>query len=253
MIGLVGGVGPEAGRLLHGFIIEETARQKNIGCDQDHLMLNHISASPIIPDRTQFLLGNEYENPAIGAFKVIEALSGSAAIFDKSCVVGVPCNTFHAPAIFGELERLLTESEISNIELLNMINETVNHIRANLNSGAKIGLMSTTGTRHVGIYREPLEKAGYTVVEVDPAKQSNLHDTIYNSDWGIKAVSPVSEKAKTNFEMYAQQLIDGGAETIILGCTEIPLALPGEEFKGVSLLDPMRVIAKSLVARALAV
>ncbi len=251
MIGIVGGVGPEAGTLLHRFIIEETAKLKKVGRDQDHLLTHHISASPWITDRTNFLLGEHDQNSAEGVARVIKIFDDIAKSQDRKFVAGVPCNTFHAPPIFNHLEILIEQHGVENVEILHMIQETKNYIEENFQGVQKIGLMSTTGTKEQRIYHDLLEPLGYEVIEVDEADQANLHDTIYNSEWGIKAVSPVSEQAKNNFELYAKQLQNKGAEALILGCTEIPIALPGNDFEGTPLIDPMRALARALVARAI--
>ncbi len=61
--------------------------------------------------------------------------------------------------------------------------------------------------------------------------QDELHESIYNRNWGIKAVNAVSKKARENFLKYSDILIKNGAEIIISGCTEIPLALPERSIK----------------------
>jgi len=115
----------------------------------------------------------------------------------------------------------------------------------------KIGLMSTTGTREVGVYRKIFEPLGFEIVEVPEENQDELHDTIYNKKFGIKTKnSPVTPRARENFEKYLGILKKSGAEAVILGCTEIPLALPEKEFDGVPLVDPMFALARALVREA---
>ena len=62
---------------------------------------------------------------------------------------------------------------------------------------------------------------------------AELHDSIYNAQWGVKAVSPVSARARANFERGVRVLREKGAEAVLLGCTEIPLALPESRLDGV--------------------
>ncbi len=243
----MGGVGPEAGTMLHRFFIEETARQKRTQGDRDHLPVIHISASNRIPDRTKFLNGSEDQNPAEAAFQVAQAIDSLTATFGN-LLVGVSCNTFHAPRIWDRFIELTKPLE--GIEVVNMIEATGDMISRDHSNIQTIGLMSTTGTRNTGIYRNLLESKGFTVVETD--HQDALHDTIYNPEFGIKAVTPVSAQARTNFETYARELKNKGAEALILGCTEIPLALPGRNFEGAPLIDPMRALAAEMVRRVLA-
>ena len=244
-IGIVGGVGPVAGTLLHAFV-NEAAVQAGARRDQEHPSVIHISHPAGIPDRTAFLNRDSEINPAEGAFAVASAIAALSSQFGR-VVLGVPCNTFHAPAIWDRFTTLIQEQGL-NVEPVNMIDATISDIAANHPNVRRIGLMSTTGTRNSGIYRNPLTEKGLQVLEVED--QDALHRTIYDPEFGIKAITPVSDQARSNFEGFAQELIDKGAEVLILGCTEIPLALPGSTFGTTPLVDPMRALAQELVKRA---
>jgi len=118
--------------------------------------------------------------------------------------------------------------------------------------GRKIGIMSTTGTREVRVYDELLEANGFEVVWVPADAQAGLHEAIYNKEWGIKAVFPVTEIARKKFLGYSHYLARQGCEAIILGCTEIPLALPEPVLEGTSivLVDPVLALARALIREA---
>lgn len=241
-----GGVGPMAGVELHRNIIENTLTD---GTDQTHLEIYHLSRSNDIPDRTGFLLGKGKANPAEGMFRTVQIAEEAIKASGKEAVLGIPCNTFHAPKIFDRFLDLIKNNNI-NIEVLHMLNETADLIKDVAPKAKIIGLMSTTGTRMAKVYNEILEPRGFTIIEVDDAIQSELHDSIYNTKWGIKAVSPITSKARANFEEYVRILKENGAESIILGCTEIPLALPEKKFGGVPLIDPVVALARALVREA---
>lgn len=243
LICIGGGVGPMAGVKLHELIIENT---KTDGTDQDHLEVHHLSRSHDIGDRTKYLLGEISENPAEGMFRTAQAAVRAAEEVSKRVVFGVPCNTFHAPKIFNYFLELIEKNNL-NIQVINMIEEIGNYMKQEFPSVKKIGVMSTIGTREIGVYNEILEKFEFEIIQVPEEIQDELHDSIYNKDWGIKAVSSVSEKGRNNFLKYADILIKQGAEVIILGCTEIPLALPEKEFKKVPLVDPMVMLARAMI------
>ena len=246
IIGIGGGVGPMAGVKLQEKIIENTLTG---GTDQDHFEVYHFSRSHDIPDRTRYLLGEVDENPAEGMTRTAVAMAAAAAVFNKKIVLGIPCNTFHAPQIFQRFKLLLQQKSLG-ITVLNMIVETGDFIKSMLPGVREIGLMSTTGTRKTGVYRQALEPAGFEIIEVPLSIQGELHDSIYNKVWGIKAVSPVSNRAGKNFQKYAGMLLEKGARSIILGCTEIPLALPEKRFEGIPLVDPVLALARALIREA---
>lgn len=241
-----GGVGPMAGVELHKKIIENT--QTN-GKDQDHFHVWHLSRSPDIPDRTEYLSGKININPAEGMAKTFLLANEMLKTEKQLAVGGVTCNTFHAPKIFNVFYDIL-KRKTPDIKILNMIEETGKYIHENFSDIKKIGLMSTTGTRKARVYHQLLEKYKLNIIEIDEREQNNLHDTIYNLEWGIKALSPISTKAKKRFENYAETLIKKGAQALILGCTEIPLALPGKSFRTIPLIDPVFVLARALIKDA---
>ncbi|MCP4410342.1 MAG: aspartate/glutamate racemase family protein [Gammaproteobacteria bacterium] len=243
IIAIGGGVGPMAGVELHKKIIENTLTN---GTDQDHLEVHHFSRSHDVADRTDYLLNKVFQNPAQGMFRTMQMAEQAARIGQRGIVAGVPCNTFHAPKIFQRLLELIQEHDIE-IQILHMLEEVAGLIFQIQPQAKTVGLMSTTGTRTVHVYNDVLEPHGLKIVEVPQDVQPELHESIYNKAWGIKAVSPVTGKARGNFEKYANLLCERGAQAIILGCTEIPLALPEKIFNDIPLIDPMLALARALI------
>ena len=242
-IAIGGGVGPLAGVQLHEKIIENTLTD---GTDQGHLEIYHFSRSHDIVDRTKYLIGNVSINPAEGMFRTVQAIEKASELFQKQVVLGVPCNTFHAPAIFNSFLQML-EKNNAKIKVVNMIEKVADFINQALPHIEKIGLMSTTGTRTVCVYNEILEPYGFKLVQVPENLQPELHDSIYNTNWGVKAQIPVTEKVRDNFKRYADILWQDGAQAIILGCSEIELALPEKKINGIFLIDPIVILARALI------
>eukprot|EP01063_Lacrimia_lanifica_P003503 TRINITY_DN1187_c0_g1_i3.p1 TRINITY_DN1187_c0_g1~~TRINITY_DN1187_c0_g1_i3.p1 ORF type:complete len:478 (+),score=143.71 TRINITY_DN1187_c0_g1_i3:67-1500(+) len=247
-IGIGGGVGPAAGVILHKKIVENTISD---GTDQSHCEVHHISR-PDVADRTKFLLGKGKVSPAIGMAKTMAALKESVKRAGKRFVVaGVPCNTFHAPLIWDEFLRQLDEERTANtVKMVHMLEETVGAIKSLLPNAKRIGLLSTTGTRMSRVYHDLLEPQGFEVVQVDEDDQHLVHDAIYNTEWGVKAIQPTTMQSMSQFQSFATELVRRGAEAIILGCTEIPLALPMAAYEGVPLIDPMVALARACIQKA---
>lgn len=238
-----GGVGPMAGVELHKRIIENTLTD---GTDQSHFGVIHLSRSHDVPDRTGFLLHGKGENPAFGMLRTMQM---AKSLEGNEIVAGIPCNTFHAPVIWNKFLELLGKNGMK-INVLHMLSETASFIHEIAPKAKTIGVMSTTGTRAAMVYNQVLGPHGFRIMGVPENVQNELHDSIYNTRWGIKAVSPVTAKARENFIRYAKMLADEGAEAIILGCTEIPIALPEKELYGIPLIDPMVALARALIKDA---
>lgn len=233
-IGVVGGVGPQAGFDL----CQKIAASTRAARDQEHLPLALLSLPAAIPDRTAFLLGASAEDPGPALADVAEALVDGGAE-----VVGIPCNTAHAPAIFGSVAARVG----GRCTLVHMIDEVAAYLARHHAGARRIGVLSTTGTRATGLYVGGLARLGAEVVQVPEAVQrEHVQPAIYDADHGIKR-GTVTPRAEAGLRRGLDALLGAGAEVVVLACTEIPLALPEAEASGVPLLDATRVLARALV------
>jgi len=238
IIGIVGGVGPLAGLDLQRKIVAQTVA----GRDQDHLPVISVSWPGPIPDRTEYLLGQVAENPAYAIVEQLRLLADAGAT-----VAGIPCNTAHAPAIFDVIRAGVAEFA-RPLRLLHMIDETAAHLAAHHPTLRVVGVLSTTGTWRTRLYPAALEPRGFRVVVPDEALQvRTIHPAIYDPDYGVKSAVRVTAQARANLEQGIAALREQGAETIILGCTEMPLVFPERIFAGVPLIDPTLVLARALI------
>jgi aspartate racemase len=237
MIGVVGGMGPYAGLDLVQKIFDNT-RAKT---DQGHIPVSMLSIPHSIADRTEFLTGESTENPAIAISKVIHKLVDQGAT-----VIGMPCNTAHADPIFNEILNRIP----SKIKLVHMIHEVAQYIKNEYPSFKKIGVLSTAGTSISNVYREGLAQFGLTELKVSSEIQKSAIDpAIYSKTYGVKAFSnPVTEQAKNDLSSGIAHLINNGAEAVILGCTEIPLAVTEQNINGVPIIDSTKVLARALIS-----
>ncbi len=242
IIGIVGGVGPFAGLDLNRKIFNQTIALS----DQEHLTVLLFSDSSNIPDRTQYLLGKTPINPAEGIFNIITKLADAGAD-----VIGIPCNTSHAPEIWNEIENKIQTHNL-NIELINMIEETAVFIKDQYPNIEHVGVLGTTGTIQANVYSQIKLKGGYNILYPDDQIQNNkVHLSIYSPEYGIKAHSdPVSDRACKSLLESADHLISKGAQTIILGCTEIPLAIRQKNLDNIPIIDPTKILARALISRA---
>lgn len=241
VIGIVGGVGPWAGLDLQRKILEQTIAAR----DQDFLPVIAVSRPESIPDRTEYLLGRVAENPAGAMLEQLRLLARAGAT-----LAGIPCNTAHAPAIFNVIRAGVAEFA-PPLRLLNLIEETAAHMTAHHPTLRTVGVLSTTGTWRTRLYPAALEPLGYRVVAPDESMQEALvHPTIYDPDYGIKATGAVTARARADLARAIVALRERGAEAILLGCTELPPALPGREYEGIPLIDPTLALARALVGAA---
>ena len=239
MIGVVAGVGPYAGLDLLNKILSQTVAKK----DQDHITVLSISQPDRIPDRTAFLLGQSPTNPAFALLDQLLLLEKMGA-----AVAGIPCNTAHAPVIFAEIEKGLTKAG-SRLNLLHMITEVGHELRRSYLTIKKVGVLSTTGAAVTRIYPLSLEPLGFELLAPDAILQKEqIHPAIYDPEYGIKAHGKATDQARRSLMSGIQRLQEAGAQAVILGCTEIPLAIPEKEISSMPIIDPALILARALIS-----
>lgn len=130
------------------------------------------------------------------------------------------------------------------IPLLHIADPTARALQA---SGCStVGLLGTRFTMEQDFYRNRLEGAfGLTVHVPDVASRKLVHEIIYTELCrGI-----ISESSRTGFKQVVSELVNEGAEAIILGCTELSLLL-GPEDVSVPLFDTTLLHAEAAASFA---
>lgn len=219
-IGIIGGMGPLATADLFRKIIENT----NAETDQDHIHII-VDDNTNIPDRTKALLEGG-PDPVPEMTKSAKTLEAAGA----DCLV-MPCNTAHN---FHK-----DVSEAVSIPVLNMIDITCKAISSK--GIRKVGLMATTGTIRTGIYQRYCDKYGIEMLAPDETFSRDLMDLIYN---GVKAGR--KEYDCTGINEGVRKMLRDGAELIILGCTELPLAYSMYHLE-FPYIDPTYELAKAAI------
>lgn len=236
MIGIVGGMGPQAGLRLAQRVMDLSGSRS----DATQVPVALMPVSPQTPDRTRFLLSQELNNPAGYICEAIRKLDSSGAR-----LIGIACNTAHAPSIFGEVLSV-AKKEGWSCRIMSIVDETVKSIlERNLK---KVGILGTVGTRLAGVYSKPLDAVGIKPMDLEsPELQSQLQDVIYNVDWGLKATVRPSDEAIEGLEKCIANLVEEGAEAILLGCSELPLAIGLIDSPLVPVIDPCDLLARALI------
>jgi aspartate racemase len=233
-VGVVGGVGPAATVDFLQKIVRNTPATR----DQDHIKLL-VEHNPQIPDRTENLIGDGAD-PTVSLYATCKRLEDGDAD-----IIAIPCNTAHA-----FVERI---QPYLSIPIVNMLTVTVGYLRETYPALRDVGVLATTGTIESGVYRKALESQGLRQVVPDPALQERVMESIYGKH-GVKAGFTTGQ-CQEDIAAGVEGLIAAGVEVIILGCTELPLLLTGNEFVGkngarVRLVDPTDVLARQCVAYA---
>lgn len=225
IIGILGGMGPEATLDLFHKIIRLSSAEK----DQDHLRII-IDNNPKIPDRTTAIL-EKGENPLPALQKTAQNLEKAGSDF-----IIMPCNTAHY--FISEVQQSV------NIPILNMIKETAHNIKSIFPSFKNVGLLATKGTYKTGLYNSFFKEKNIEILIPSPSEQDIIMDIIYKIKSNI-----LSKEMKIQIIKIAEKQIKRGSQAIIAGCTEIPLILKNEDIK-VPVIDPTNILAKRAIEEA---
>lgn len=223
VIGILGGMGPAATVDLFGKITAATVAAS----DQEHLHVI-IDSNTNIPDRTAALLhGGESPVPELTASARRLAAAGAELIV-------MACNTAHG--FYDEVSRA------AGVPVLHMIRLTAQELHAH---GIKrAGLLATDGTVETGLYDKALADSGIELLKPSKSGQAAVMELIYG---GMKSGRRDFDPGE--FCRVCEELLYRGAETLILGCTELP---PAFEHYALSYphLDPTLVLAHAAVNAA---
>ena len=219
-IGIIGGMGPAATYDLFRKIIEKTDAKT----DQEHIHIC-IDCNTNIPDRSKAILGGG-EDPVPELVR-----SGIRLQAMGADVLVMPCNTAHY-----FYERI---TPFLDVPLLNMLQETAGEIKRR--GIKKIGLLATDGTIRSGVYHKALAEAGIETLIPSPQRQKSVMEIIYQ---GVKAAK--KDFVTAPFQAAVDELFTQGAEVLVLGCTELPLAF---EMYGIfaAAIDPTSVLATAAI------
>jgi aspartate racemase len=207
IVGVIGGLGPEATLDFFGKILEATTA----ATDQDHLHLI-IDNNPLAPDRTEAVAGI---GPSPGPSLACTALRLEEAGAEVLVMV---CNTAHA---FSN-----SITDVVQIPFLNIIEVTCEAAMKARPSLQRAGVLATEGALSAGLYEDALNARGIEHVALEGASRARFMELIMRIKGGDK-----SDEVRTGMRLLALELVELGAEVIIAGCTEVPLVLDAEDYK----------------------
>jgi len=128
-----------------------------------------------------------------------------------------------------------------DLPIIHIVDETA---KAIIEQGyKKVGLLGTKYTMEMSFYRERLEKFGLQVLVPEKQETRDYMQHVIKEELGKSFINPAS---KTTFISIAEDLIDMGAECIILGCTEIPLLISQDDFAS-PVFDTTKIHSRAIV------
>lgn len=111
----------------------------------------------------------------------------------------------------------------------------------------KVGLLGTKFTMEMEFYRKKLEENGLNVLVPEKQETRNYVQYTVKEELGRGVINL---DTKQNYISIMKDLVERGAEGIILGCTEIPMLISQEDLS-VPIFDTTKIHSRAIVEYAL--
>ena len=245
MIGILGGMGTQAGL----DFCNKLAILNRGKIDQEYPLFILYNKSNI-PGRPESIgiqtgnLSNRFDNKTSEKkyLLVLKSLLNGCKILKKSnCkFIVIPCNTAHY--WYDDLKKKI------NLPIVNMPQEVFKYTLKKCKKNSRIGLLATEGTLKTGVYNKFFDK-NYDLIYPNMINQKNS----VNKAIKLVKMGKVKAASKT-IKSAINYLIKKKCKKIILGCTELPIAIFAfKSFKTIKsskiFLDPNLILANAAIKK----
>ena len=220
-LGILGGMGPAASAEFIIRLIQQTPAT----VDQEHIPFI-LWNNPQIPDRSTSLL-NEDDRPLPFLLQGVQVLKAVGCD-----LIVMPCNTAHF--WYDEMVKI-------KVPIVHIVDSVADSLR-DINVIGTIGVMGTQATIELGLYQYMLNKLAWNCIVPTKEEMNNLVQPAIDL---IKAGN--LKDAHPMLISVVKSLIERGATAVVLGCTEIPLAIREDKVNNISLINSIDSLVKAVI------
>ena len=225
VVGIIGGMGPEATVELMRRVVAQTAAQD----DQDHVHLI-VESNPKIPSRIAHLIERTGPDPTRELIRIARNLEAAGAT-----LLAMPCNTAHG---YADAIRAAV-----SIPLLDMVGLTATQVAATV-PRPRVGLLASTAVLTLGLYSRAFAAGGGTVIV--PERQDEVMALIRSVKRGDSGRT-AGQALEDHIDRLARNV-----DVVILACTELSVIAGGAPAP-VPVADSLQVLTQAIVRAAGAV
>lgn len=160
--------------------------------------------------------------------------------------IGLACNSAHK--LF---RKIMSDSPVTFID---MLHETARSMK---NTPGTVLILGVTDLVESGLYQDALKTRDISTTRPSGENQGKIMAAIYDPQFGIKTAKITSKAESLLCEVISDEYKKQGCRKIVLGCTELPLALNIESCKrfkrhgmlpdDIDIIDASSVLAHALV------
>lgn len=200
-IGVLGGMSPESTSEYYQYITR-TYTQRFGDHGYPEIIIYSVTFQPYV----DWPKDGRWDLIAQGLGKAAHKLQDAGADF-----IVIATNTMHMV-----VDEIRTQIDIPVLSLLDVVADAIQ-----AKGLQKVGLLGTAFTMGNTFYHRTLERRGIQVMTPDPDDQQYINRVIYDE----LVNGEILPESRQGYLQIIHKLGEGGAEGIILGCTEIPLLI----------------------------
>ncbi len=225
-IGIIGGLSPESTIEYYKYIVH-TYTQRFGDHNYPEILIFSVSFEPFIG----WPRDNKWDLIARELGKAAKSLEAGGADF-----IVIATNTMHV--VQKEIQAAVA---IPLLSILDVVGDAI--IKEGINA---VGLIGTRFTMDATLYPDALSERGIKVIRPEEDDREYVNKVIYNE----LIAGKFTDESKNGFLRVIDRLQERGAKGIILGCTEIPILLEGED-TSIPLFDTTKLHAEAALESAL--
>jgi aspartate racemase len=199
-LGILGGMGPAASAEFVTRLIAQTPA----ACDQEHMPFV-LWNEPRIPDRSNSMQAGD-NRPLLWLLQGIQSLKTLGCDH-----IVIPCNSAHF--WYDDMSKM-------GVPITHIVDSIADQLRELGLANTTIGIMGTQGTIEHGLYQNRLTQQGWCCIVPDRAEM----DFFVQPAIDLIKAGKIAESQLLLMKVI-QSLIARGAQAVVLGCTELPLAI----------------------------
>jgi aspartate racemase len=226
-IGILGGMGPGASARLYQTIIAQAQQKYHASQDTDFPPMVIYSLPLFGFDETGIVKASLVQQQLILG---VQTLANAGSDF-----IVIACNTVHY--FYHAMQSAI------RVPVVSMIESTSEYVTA---KGYKIvGVISSESTNQLGLYPSSLQKKGINTIMANKDEQKIINNVILHVMSGSNGIADTQQLIEIIHHFKKQ-----GAQCVILGCTEIPLAITQNDV-AFTLINAAEIIADTALALAI--
>ncbi len=226
-LGVLGGIGPEASVCIYQRIVK--IAQDVYGAQQDSdyppILIYNLPLKGF--DETGFVDKDLVKKQLIEGLKKLEN-AGSDFIV-------IACNTVYY--FYEDMQNSI------NVPIVNLIEKTIDQV---LNEGfKKVAILNSESTKNLKLYENMAISKG-----IEPVLSTDKEQEIINNIILTVMSGSNGEKEVILLKKIIDRMVSEGAEAVVLGCTELPIAIKKEDISPLSLFDTISIAGEEVLIKA---